>query len=81
MRCGRVADAESQARVRARLETLRAPLGPLASGGIPAGFRLAKVEGAAPRRDETSSALAAAELLRVWIEDLDRVESAVTTHS
>ena len=74
-------DAESQARVRARLETLRAALGPLAGGGIPAGFRLAKVAGAPPRRDETASALAAAELLRVWIEDLDRVEAAVASPS
>jgi len=74
---------EAQARVRGWLETLRSHLG---QGGIihvpevlPAprrGDAAARRTAAAPpaQRPAPASVLAAAELLRVWIEDVDRAE-------
>lgn len=75
-------DANSQARVRTRLDALMSALGPHALGEIPTGFRgRADAGTAGGRRDGTISVLAAAEILRVWIEELDRAELGVPSHS
>ena len=70
--------AESQARVRGRLEALREALGPFGARLVPARFSVASADEPPrlPRGDGTVSVLAAAEILRVWVEELDRAESA-----
>jgi len=67
--------AEAQARVVERLETLRATLDEQGSGTPPAGFVL-DATGARPTGDPAST-LAAAELLRLWIEEVDHTVEPV----
>ena len=61
--------AEAQAWVAESLETLRAALDEQGPGTPPAGFVLC--EGGARATGDAASTLAAAELLRLWVEEVD----------
>jgi hypothetical protein len=61
---------EAQAVVRERLAPLRERLETAAGGGLPERFRIDEDGGAHPSGDPLS-VLAATELLRLWVEDLD----------
>lgn len=74
--------AAAQVKVRGWLETLRAELDSTSAGHVPERFPAPRRGDAAARRGDAAviqqpqpvSVLAAAELLRAWVEDVDRAE-------